>query len=181
MAPQPTCRACGADLSASDKFCGDCGAKVAGEQPPITRTVVPPGQPPIQAAVAPARPQPQAVYVAPAQQGYAPAQQGYAPPPPSSAFAIITLVFYFVLFPVGALLNLIGILTGPRRGCFAAMLFFILLPVVIIVAVIAALIATGKMAEIEKFVEQKIHSQDFMPQQNPLPGNNGLNWEPPKN
>ena len=35
-------------------------------------------------------------------------------------FAIITLILY-VVWPIGAILNIIGLFTGPKRGCFVAM------------------------------------------------------------
>jgi len=62
-------------------------------------------------------------------------QQVVVKMPESPTFAIITFVLYLFVFPLGALLNLIGLLTGPKRGCFLAMLlFFIVIPVVVILA-----------------------------------------------
>ena len=46
----------------------------------------------------------------------------------SALFAGITLFFYLA-YPIGLLLNLIGLFTGPRRGCFLVMfLLFVLIP-----------------------------------------------------
>ena len=72
------------------------------------------------------------------QGGPPPASPPVAPPPSapvrrddSPTFAIVTLVLWVTMAPVGMLLNLIGLITGPRRGCFAAMLlFFVILPTV---------------------------------------------------
>jgi hypothetical protein len=48
----------------------------------------------------------------------------------SPTFAIVTLLLWIFVYPLGFLLNVIGLITGPRRGCFAAMLLvFIVLPV----------------------------------------------------
>ena len=50
----------------------------------------------------------------------------------SVAFAVVTLLFYIFLFPVGLLLNLVGLITGPKKGCFGMMiLLFIVLPIVL--------------------------------------------------
>ena len=58
----------------------------------------------------------------------------------SVAFAVVTLLFYIFVYPVGLLLNLVGLLTGPRRGCFVTMaLAFIFLPL----GLLAVVIATG--------------------------------------
>jgi len=46
-------------------------------------------------------------------------------PSESPVFAIITLILYILLvtWPVAAILNIIGLFTGPKRGCFVAMFF----------------------------------------------------------
>ncbi len=49
----------------------------------------------------------------------------------SVLFPVMTLICYFVFFPLGILLNIIGLFTGPKRGCFAIMLFLVLLPALI--------------------------------------------------
>lgn len=62
----------------------------------------------------------------------------------SVAFAVVTLLFYVFVYPVGLLLNLVGLLTGPRRGCFVAMaLLFIFLPLGLMVMIIATGIHVG--------------------------------------
>jgi len=54
---------------------------------------------------------------------------------------VVTLLFYVfsvllaILYPIGAILNIIGLITGPRRGCFGALLvFFILIPLALVLA-----------------------------------------------
>lgn len=49
-------------------------------------------------------------------------------------FAVITLLFYLFIYPVGFLLNLVGLMTGPKRGCFVQMfVVFVVLPIILIV------------------------------------------------
>lgn len=43
-------------------------------------------------------------------------------------FAVVTLIFLLLLFPVGFILNLVGLVTGPKRGCFLAMLLAVSIP-----------------------------------------------------
>lgn len=108
-------------------------------------------------------------------------QQSYQPPPPqyqhyppsgphyqgtnvnvvvpkqeSSTFAILTLLGYILLFsyPLALLLNIIGMITGPKRGCFTQMFFvFFILPTVIIIllAVFAYSILEGIFDSISWF------------------------------
>ncbi len=55
----------------------------------------------------------------------------------SPAFAAITLLAYVFVYPIGLVLNLIGLFTGPRRGCFVMLLlFYVVLPVLVVVAVV---------------------------------------------
>jgi hypothetical protein len=62
----------------------------------------------------------------------------------SMAFAVVTLIFYLLIFPVGLLLNMVGLFTGPRRGCFAAMFgFFVALPVGALISLAALGIGVG--------------------------------------
>lgn len=42
--------------------------------------------------------------------------------PDDPTFAIITLLLYLFVYPVGVILNVIGLFTGPKRGCFMWML-----------------------------------------------------------
>jgi hypothetical protein len=56
----------------------------------------------------------------------------------SAIFAVIALVCLFVWPPLGFILCLIGLFTGPRKGCFGAMIvLFILLPLVLMIFGIA--------------------------------------------
>lgn len=63
----------------------------------------------------------------------------------SVAFAVIALVCIFVWPPIGFLLCLVGLFTGPRKGCFGSMLaFFLLFPLFLAVfGLITADIFTG--------------------------------------
>ena len=63
----------------------------------------------------------------------------------SVAFAVVALVCMFVWPPIGLLLCIVGLFTGPRKGCFGAMLaFFLLFPLVLMVfGLMTANIFTG--------------------------------------
>jgi hypothetical protein len=55
----------------------------------------------------------------------------------SPTFAVITMLCYIFLYPIGILLNLVGFFTGPRRGCFLSMfIVFVLLPTAVVLAVV---------------------------------------------
>jgi hypothetical protein len=57
----------------------------------------------------------------------------------SVVFAVIALVCIFVWPPLGFLLCLIGLFTGPRKGCFGAMLALIIpFPLVFLLFGVAA-------------------------------------------
>jgi hypothetical protein len=77
------------------------------------------------------------------------------PPKGSAAFAIVTLVFYLFIIthPIAAIMNLVGIFTGPRRGCFV-MLFFVfwILPIAAFLLLIASGVMTG-IPEIDEFLD----------------------------
>ena len=91
----------------------------------------------------------------------APAPQPPAPPagpnvtvnvqrPDSVAFAVVTLLCLIFVWPIGVILNIVGLLTGPRRGCFLALFFvFIVLPVGALVAVVVIF----GWPEIQRFLE----------------------------
>ncbi len=64
-------------------------------------------------------------------------------PTPSSTFVVMTFVMYFILFPVGVVMNWIGLLCGPYRGWHAVMFFFIQVPSVLMCIAIIVLFATG--------------------------------------
>jgi hypothetical protein len=79
-------------------------------------------------------------------------------PQPSVAFAVVTAVLWFLIPPIGLLLNLIGLFTGPRRGCFLIMfLVFVILPIL----VITLLVLTGApffqqwMQDLDAWIEQQ--------------------------
>ena len=58
--------------------------------------------------------------------------------PQSPVFAIITLICWLFIAPVGLILNIIGLITGPCRGCFVSMLiFFILVPILVVIVLTA--------------------------------------------
>jgi hypothetical protein len=64
--------------------------------------------------------------------------------PESPLFAVITMILY-LLSPLGGItgiiaffLNIVGLITGPKKGCFVQLLvFFVILPLVIIVILLA--------------------------------------------
>ena len=116
------CPFCEADLSSTARKCRHCGEWV---KPPA-------GGPPAQPAPA----------AAPAPPGPAtPPQQNVTvnvPQEQSVTFAVVTLLLYIFLYPIGLILNLVGLITGPRRGCFLTLLLlFVILPAVVIFIVLA--------------------------------------------
>lgn len=53
-------------------------------------------------------------------------------------FAVITLLLYIFLYPVGLLLNVVGLMTGPKRGCFVQMfIVFVVIPIMALVILMA--------------------------------------------
>ena len=57
--------------------------------------------------------------------------------PESPVFAVITMLCYIFLYPVGLLLNGVGFFTGPRRGCFLSLfILFALIPGALVLAVV---------------------------------------------
>lgn len=67
--------------------------------------------------------------------------------PESPMFAVVTLLCYIFVYPVGLILNVVGLFTGPKRGCFVAMLLvFFVLPLIILVLLLAAGIAIPAIA-----------------------------------
>jgi len=80
----------------------------------------------------------------------------------SMTFAVVALIFYLLLFPVGLLLNMVGLFTGPRRGCFAAMFgFFVVLPVGALISLAALGVGVGipivddVITELSQYFQQK--------------------------
>ena len=105
------CPYCEASISATAKKCRHCGEWVVTYSPP-GGAVARPGT----------DPEPQQIQVVDNRPG-------------SVAFAVITLlcyllsIFLFPLYLIAGVLNLVGLLTGPRRGCFfALMLLFLAIP-----------------------------------------------------
>lgn len=65
----------------------------------------------------------------------------------SAAFAIITLLFYlFGLWPIAAALNFVGMIAGPRRGCFVSMFFLIFIPGMLLIGAYIILAMSGALA-----------------------------------
>ncbi len=62
----------------------------------------------------------------------------------SVAFAVITLILFlfsplgFVSYPFALILTIIGLFTGPKRGCFTSMfIMFFVIPVIIILVLLS--------------------------------------------
>jgi hypothetical protein len=115
-----TCGECGGSVSTAAHACPHCGCPL-GRTPPAAR-------PPL-------------VRRGPSASSNASSSvQVNVHQNPSVVFAVITLIAYLFIYPLGFLLNVVGLFTGPRRGCFTAMLlFFVALPA----ALLAAIIFTG--------------------------------------
>lgn len=57
----------------------------------------------------------------------------------SPTFAVITLLFYIFLYPIGLILNIIGMITGPKQGCFTQLfLLFVIVPIALFVIMLLA-------------------------------------------
>jgi hypothetical membrane protein len=71
----------------------------------------------------------------------------------SPMFAVVTLLFYIFIFPIGLLLNLVGLFTGPRRGCFLTMLIlFVVVPAIVIFGILG-LTVPEVIEAIAKFIK----------------------------
>lgn len=64
--------------------------------------------------------------------------------PESSTFAVITLILYlftplgFVSGFIAFIMNIIGMISGPKKGCFVQMfIFFVVIPLVIVIVILA--------------------------------------------
>jgi len=56
----------------------------------------------------------------------------------SVAFAVVALICFLIWYPIGFILSLVGVFTGPRKGCFGALLaVFVLLPLLLVFAGVA--------------------------------------------
>ena len=67
-------------------------------------------------------------------------------PAEDSTFAILTLIMYFLIFPIGGLMNLVGLIAGPHRGAHALMFFLIGLPTVVVTGGLVALMIAAAVA-----------------------------------
>jgi hypothetical protein len=142
------CPHCGSPLADGARFCGNCGSEMPAPRPatppPVPPPAPPPGPPPAPAygpppAYGPAPgygpPPPQAAYPLPVQQNFY-AQPQQQPQEESYAFAVITLILYLVgLYPVGFVCNLVGLFTGPKRGCFVwmAVVYILVVPILLVI------------------------------------------------
>lgn len=159
------CPFCESEISDSARKCKNCGEWVTEnrlQEVPLAAHPQAPGvSQPIQAVqarpVAPQpayqpqyQPQPQQIHYAPS---VSPQQNVTVNVNNDSVlFAVVTLLFYIFLYPVGLLLNLIGLITGPKRGCFLAMmLVFVILPVVALVIFMA--VTGASLSELPQQVE----------------------------
>ncbi|MBI1388707.1 MAG: hypothetical protein GC154_09700 [bacterium] len=61
----------------------------------------------------------------------------------SILFPLITLGFYVLFFPIGVILNIVGLFTGPHRGCFFAMIVFLLFPAFLLFMFIMSVMGFG--------------------------------------
>lgn len=117
------CPYCEAMISDTAKKCQHCGEWVSAQG----QTSMP----------SPAyQPQTPAPAYRPAPSGYPGQGQQVVVNVPQQAesvtFAVVTLLFYIFLYPVGFLLNIIGVFTGPKRGCFLSMLLlFVVVPTIL--------------------------------------------------
>ena len=128
------CPYCEADISETARKCRYCGEWVKSKDAPA---IAAGAAIPAPAASRPPAPQ-QTVTV-------------NVPKEESVAFAVVTLLLYIFVYPLGLLLNLVGLLTGPRRGCFLTMiLLFVVLPAIIIFGVLG-LTVDGLIESIEDF------------------------------
>jgi Tfp pilus assembly protein PilE len=123
------CNSCGKEIPDNSDFCRHCGKGQNDESPEKPK--------------APRRsrgPVPRSRYAKP---GYRPSQQVHVHinQPESVWFAVLTLILWIFIPPVGFILNIVGLFTGPRRGCFLVMLF----PLMILFAIIFIAIAVPSL------------------------------------
>ncbi len=121
------CPYCQARIPSSARKCQYCGEWVKPQ----------PSEPPAPSREAQSSPRPVAT-PATSGQGVAPSRTTVIIQQDESvAFAVVTLLLYIFVYPLGLLLNFIGLITGPRRGCFVWMfLIGFVLPALVIVVLI---------------------------------------------
>lgn len=62
----------------------------------------------------------------------------------SIVFPLITVIGYLITYPVGLVLNIIGLITGPRKGCFLSLfIVFFLLPLCVILLIIVIVLMSA--------------------------------------
>ena len=68
------------------------------------------------------------------------------PPREDPTLAVLALVFYLLLYPVGLILNLVGLFSGQKTGChFAMLIVFVGLPLVALAILVALGLFAGAM------------------------------------
>lgn len=137
------CPFCRTEIPDQARKCRQCRAWLLkpGEKIPDSS----PDKPPTGTEMPAPAPAPQIQYVP------VPVPQ-YAPPPPqppapprddSVVFAVFTMLALIFAWPIGVLMNIIGIFTGPKRGCFVALFAVFVLPVLFLVFVLVLGDPTG--------------------------------------
>jgi hypothetical protein len=60
--------------------------------------------------------------------------------------AVLSMVFYLLLYPVGLVLNIVGLFSGQKVGCHIALLaVFVGLPLLVVVALVALGLFAGAL------------------------------------
>jgi hypothetical protein len=59
------------------------------------------------------------------------------PPREDPTLAVLSMVFYLLLYPVGLVLNIVGLFSGQKVGCHVALLIvFVGLPLLLVAALV---------------------------------------------
>lgn len=139
---QQQCPFCKAMIPADAVKCMHCAEWVDESRKPASSSSenpggAPAGQPPVRPLIAASAgtplPRPGGMG------GSVPMVPGLQPERGSARFAAVTCVMYLVgvTSPIAVLVNIIGLITGPRRGCFLAMIvFFWILPIIALAVVL---------------------------------------------